>query len=167
MLRIRSRVFLFCGLAVALMLTACYDPTACSPVQQVDSGPIGDLTRITVQVLYAEVLKISPYLDAVDEFRFFMVAGDEDPTYLAELVYPASENIAVRAGDVIDMSRFSLSVDAITLDGKLYVYFAGIDSDKQDAQVNQGIGLINGFIGKGLAYAVVGGLPDAEKVTAF
>jgi hypothetical protein len=165
--RKRSNLLLaVCLVVAALPLVGC-DTTESIPLHQARPGPIGDPSWVTVQVIYVEILATPSDVDQIDEFRFFIVAGEEDPTYSAALVFPADHNLAVRAGDVIDISRYGLSVDAKTLDGELYVYFVGVDSDLQDAMVNQGINVVTGLIAEGLALVVAQGNPVVSMVTAF
>lgn len=55
-----------------------------------------------MQILSIEVLRAPDDMDQVNEFRFFLVAGNEDPTHSAGLIYPARANMAVRVGDTIE-----------------------------------------------------------------
>ncbi len=153
-------------LCLTLILSACANSTV--PLYEGDPRPIGNPTWITIQVISIEVLRAPGEVDRVNEFRFFLVAGNEDPAYAVGYVYPARNNMAVRVGDVIHTGgTYGLSIDENALDGELYVYMAGIDSDQQSRLVNFGTEAVISLVAEGLAIAVAGGNPAVSFITGY
>jgi len=167
MLHVNWQIVICCLLCAVLVVSGCSDELTV-PLYKGALSPADDPTWITIQVISIEVLKAPQEIDRVNEFRFFLVAGNEDPTYSAGLVYPAHNNIAVGVGDVIRTGgTYGLSVDEKALNGELYVYFAGIDSDQQSTSVNLGIDAVISLIAEGVSYAVAEAKPLASFVTGF
>ena len=122
---------------------------------------------VVIQVESIEILKSPKDLDQIDEFRFFMIAGDGTPLGTAEFVHLPMHNIAVRVGDTVPGSNFGLAVNAKALDGTLYVYFVGVDSDELDKASNIGIDLVISVITNGLGDALIATTGGLSEVAAF